>query len=85
MIIEDRDESTRAQHFEAMGHSIALVKAIVAGTAMSGPQHSDQDRRDCVDRNTRHLIAMKARKDWAGESMSATTTSIAKGKRYKEL
>ena len=38
-----------AQHYDAMGHSVDLINAIIAGTAMEDDDAAD--KQDCVDRN----------------------------------
>ncbi len=78
---EDRDSDTLAQDFTAMGHSIALIADIIAGTAMEDDEAAD--RQDCVDRNVEHLELMKAKDDWGSESMTATTSAITAGKAYE--
>ena len=69
-----------AQHYTAMGHSIALINDIIAGNAMA--DESAEERQGCVDRNTQHLELMKAKTDWGSESMTATTNAITAGNGY---
>jgi hypothetical protein len=38
-----------AQHYTAMGHSVALINDIIAGDAMA--DDTAEDKQDCVDRN----------------------------------
>jgi hypothetical protein len=42
-----------AQHYTAMGHSVALINDIIAGDAMA--DDTAEDKQDCVDRNVEHL------------------------------
>ena len=42
-----------AQHYTAMGHSVDLINAIIAGTAMADDDAAE--KQDCVDRNVEHL------------------------------
>ena len=77
---EDRDSDTLAQDYSAMGDSIALINAVIGGTAMEDEEAAD--RQDCVDRNVEHLELMEAKTDWGSESMTATTSAITAGKAY---
>tara|TARA_A100001015_G_scaffold77661_1_gene86219 strand:- start:688 stop:930 length:243 start_codon:yes stop_codon:yes gene_type:complete len=69
-----------AQDYTAMGHSVDLINAIIAGTQMA--DESAVERQACVDRNVEHLELMKAKTDWGSEDMTATTNAIAAGKGY---
>jgi hypothetical protein len=42
-----------AQHYTAMGHSVALINDIIAGDAMA--DDTTEDKQDCVGRNVGHL------------------------------
>ena len=70
-----------AQNYTAMGHSVDLINAIIAGEAMADKEASD--RQSCVDRNVEHLELMKAKTDWGSEDMTATTNAITAGKAYE--
>jgi len=76
----DRTDAELLQDFTAMGHSIDLITAVIAGNNMAGDPAAD--RQDCVDRNTQHLELMKAKSDWGSESMTATTNAISAGNGY---
>ena len=76
----DRTDAELAQDFTAMGHSVDLITAVIAGTQMA--DESASDRQDCVDRNVAHLEIMVAKSDWGSESMTATNSAIAAGKGY---
>ena len=69
-----------AQDYTAMGHSVDLINAVIAGSQMA--DESAVDRQACVDRNVEHLELMKAKTDWGSEDMTATTNAIAAGKGY---
>ena len=69
-----------AQDYTAMGHSVDLINAIIAGSQMADEDASE--RQACVDRNVEHLELMKAKTDWGSEDMTATTNAIAAGKGY---
>ena len=69
-----------AQDYTAMGHSVELINAVIAGSQMADEDASE--RQACVDRNVEHLELMKAKTDWGSESMTATTNAITAGKGY---
>ena len=76
----DRTTEELAQDYTAMGHSIDLITAVIAGNSMA--DEVKEARQDCVDRNVAHLELMKAKSDWGSESMTATTNAISAGKGY---
>ena len=76
----DRTTEELAQDYTAMGHSIDLITAVIAGNSMA--DEAKEARQDCVDRNVAHLELMKAKSDWGSESMTATTNAINAGKGY---
>ena len=76
----DRTTEELAQDYTAMGHSIDLITAVIAGNSMA--DELAEERQDCVDRNVAHLELMKAKSDWGSESMTATTNAITAGKGY---
>jgi hypothetical protein len=69
-----------AQHYNAMGHSVALINEIIAGTAMA--DDTAEDKQDCVDRNVGHLEIMVAKDFWTDEDMTETNDAIVAGKAY---
>lgn len=69
-----------AQHYTAMGHSVDLINAIIAGEAMADDNAAD--KQDCVDRNVEHLKIMKAKDFWTTEDMTAVDAAIAAGEAY---
>ena len=69
-----------AQHYTAMGHSVDLINAIIAGTAMEDDDAAD--KQDCVDRNVEHLEIMVAKEFWTDEDMTAVNAAITAGKAY---
>jgi len=77
---EDRTAEECAADFMAMGDSISLITAIIAGDSMADEEAAD--RQDCVDRNVAHLEIMKAKDDWGSESFTATDSAISAGKGY---
>ena len=77
------DEKTAeeiAQDYTAMGHSVELINAIIAGTAMADDEA--EDKQDCVDRNVAHLEIMVAKDYWTDEDMTAVNSAITAGKGY---
>jgi len=69
-----------AQDYTAMGHSVDLINAIIAGTAMA--DDTAAERQGCVDRNVEHLELMVAKDDWGSEDMTAVNAAITAGKAY---
>tara|TARA_R100000951_G_scaffold72446_1_gene61107 strand:+ start:2165 stop:2413 length:249 start_codon:yes stop_codon:yes gene_type:complete len=80
MTDEARTAEERTQDFTAMGHSVDLINAIVAG------DHDDDmeadDRQGTVDRNVEHLALMVAKDDWDGEDMTDANAAITAGQGY---
>lgn len=69
-----------AQNYTAMGHSVDLINAIIAGDTMADDDAAD--RQDCVDRNVEHLELMVAKDYWTGEDMTAVNAAITAGNAY---
>lgn len=69
-----------AQHYSAMGDSVWLVNAIIAGEQMADA--SEQDKKETVERNVAHLELMLAKDFWTTEDMTAVEAAIAAGKAY---
>ena len=69
-----------AQHYTAMGHSVDLINAVIAGTQLAD-EHADV-KNDCVDRNVEHLELMKTRDYWTSEDMTAVDAAIVAGNAY---
>lgn len=69
-----------AQHYSAMGHSVDLINAIIAG---EHDETMDADERtDCVSRNVEHLEIMVAKDFWTDEDMTDVDDAIAAGQAY---
>ena len=77
-----RTTEEKAQDYTAMGHSVDLINAIIAGDTMADDDAAD--RQDCVDRNVEHLELMVAKDDWGSEDMTAINAAITAGKGYTE-
>ena len=75
-----RETDQIAQDYSAMGHSVDLITAVIAGNKMAN--ESAEDRQACVDRNTQHLELMVALEDWGSEDMTATNAAITAGNGY---
>jgi hypothetical protein len=75
-----RETDQIAQDYSAMGDSVDLITAVIAGDQMA--DESAEDRQACVDRNVAHLEIMVAKDDWGSESMTASNAAIAAGKGY---
>ena len=69
-----------SQHYTAMGHSVDLINAIIAGEAMADDDAAD--KQDCVNRNVEHLEIMVAKDFWGSEDMTAANAAITAGTAY---
>ena len=69
-----------AQDYTAMGHSVDLISAIIAGTQMA--DDTAEEKQDCVDRNVAHLEIMVAKDYWTSEDMTAVNAAITAGQGY---
>ena len=78
--MEPRTAEQLAQDYTAMGHSVDLINAIIAGEQMADADA--EDRQDCVDRNVQHLEIMVAKDDWGDEDMTAVNAAISSGNGY---
>ena len=78
--MEDRTAEQLAQDYSAMGDSVALINAVIAGDSMA--EDDAEDRQGCVDRNTQHLEIMVAKEDWGSEDMTAVNAAISAGNGY---
>jgi hypothetical protein len=78
--MEPRTEEQLAQDYSAMGDSVSLITAVIAGDSMA--EDDAEDRQDCVDRNTQHLELMVAKEDWGSEDMTAANAAISAGNGY---
>lgn len=77
------DETTPeqiAQHYKAMGDSVDLINAVIAGEQMA--DDTQEAKNDCVDRNVQHLEIMKAKDFWTTEDFTAVDAAIVAGKAY---
>jgi len=69
-----------AQNYSAMGDSVDLINAIIAGEAMADEVAAE--RQGCVDRNVEHLELMVAKDYWTSEDMTAANAAITAGNAY---
>ena len=69
-----------AQNYTAMGHSVDLINAVIAGNEMAGDDA--EERQGCVDRNVEHLQLMVAKDYWTDENMTAVNAAITAGQGY---
>ena len=63
-----------AQHYRALGDSVWLINAIIAG--------EQPDDRDIVERNVGHPELMRAKDFWTNEDMTAVDAAIVAGRAY---
>ena len=78
--MDERDDTQKAQDYTAMGHSVDLINAIVAGDR--DKDWDAEERQDCVDRNVAHLEIMVGKDDWGSEDMAAANAAITAGQGY---
>jgi len=78
--MEPRTAEDLAQDYSAMGDSVSLITAVIAGDSMA--EDDAEDRQDCVDRNVQHLELMVAKDDWGSEDMTAVNAAISAGNGY---
>jgi len=78
--MEDRTAEQLAQDYSAMGDSVDLINAIIAGDAMADDEA--EERQGCVDRNREHLQIMVAKDDWGSEDMTAANAAISAAESY---
>ena len=70
-----------AKHYSAMGDSVDLINAIIAGDAMADDDAAE--KQDCVNRNVEHLEIMVAKDFWTIEDMTAVNAAITAGNAYE--
>jgi len=75
-----RETDQIAQDYSAMGDSVDLINAIIAGDQMA--DESAEDRQDCVNRNSEHLQLMVAKDDWGDEDMTTVNAAITAATNY---
>lgn len=78
--MENQTPEQIAQHYKAMGDSVWLINAVIAGETMS--EESEADKKAAVERNVAHLELMRAKDFWTTEDMTAVDAAIAAGKAY---
>jgi hypothetical protein len=78
--MENQTPEQIAQHYKAMGDSVWLITAVIAGETMS--EESDAAKKATVERNVAHLELMRAQDFWTTEDMTAVDAAIAAGKAY---
>jgi len=79
-VIEIPAKEELDRHFSAMGDSVDLINAIVAGTRMISD--SVNEKKDCVKRNVDHLELMVAKGWFDSFDLSAVNQAIAVGTAY---
>lgn len=72
--METQTSEQIAQHYSAMGDSVWLINAVIAGET--------QGDKATVERNVAHLELMLAKDFWTTEDMTAVNAAIAAGKAY---
>jgi hypothetical protein len=69
-----------AQHYRAMGDSVWLINAVIAGETMVN--EDDVTKKAAVERNVAHLVLMRAKDFWTTEDMTAVDAAIVAGQAY---
>jgi hypothetical protein len=69
-----------AQDYKAMGDSVELINGIIDGSKMA--DESEEDKKDTVKRNVKHLEIMVAKDYWTNEDMTAVNKAITAGNNY---
>ena len=72
--MENQTPEQIAQHYKAMGDSVWLINAVIAGETAGD--------KATVERNVAHLELMKAKDFWTNQDMTAVNAAIAAGKAY---
>jgi len=77
------DETTPeqiAQHYKAMGDSVWLINAVIAGEEMAN--ESQEEKNACIERNVGHLEIMRAKDFWTTENFTDVDKAIVDGTNY---
>lgn len=72
--MENQTPEQIAQHYKAMGDSVWLINAIIAGET--------EGDKATVERNVAHLELMLAKDFWTTEDMTPVDAAIVAGKAY---
>ena len=75
--MENQTPEQIAQHYKAMGDSVWLINAVIAGETAGD--------KATVERNVAHLELMKAKDFWTTEDMTAVDAAIAAGQQITKL
>ena len=80
--MENQTPEQIAQHYKAMLDSVWLINAVIAGEQMAN--QTNADKKDCVDRNVKHLELMVAKDFWTTEDMAPVNAAIAGGNAFSD-
>lgn len=78
--LEMTEQEQIAQHYKALGDSVWLINAVIAGTEMAND--TQEEKTDCIKRNVEHLEIMKAKDFWTNEDFTAVDAAIVSGNNY---
>lgn len=78
--LEMTEQEQIAQHYKALGDSVWLINAVIAGIEMK--KNTQEEKTDCVKRNVEHLEIMKAKDFWTDEDFTAVDAAIVSGNNY---
>ena len=80
VVLDIPSTEEKAQHYKAMGDSVKLIDDILTGEAMQ--DETDEEKKDCVTRNVKHLKIMVAKEWWGDEDMQPSNEAINAGEIY---
>jgi hypothetical protein len=78
--LEMTEQEQIAQHYKALGDSVWLINAVIAGTEMAND--TQEEKTDCVKRNVEHLEIMKAKDFWTDEDFTDVDAAVVSGNNY---
>jgi len=81
MLNETPNQVELDRHFSALGDSVWLINAVVAGAQMQN--EPVQEKQNCINRNVEHLELMLAKGWFDTRDLTAINQAIAAGKQYQ--
>lgn len=81
MLNETPSQAELDRHFSALGDSVWLINAVIAGTQMQN--EPVQEKQNCINRNVEHLELMLARGWFDTRDLTAINQAITAGKQYQ--
>lgn len=75
--MDELSQDQIAQNYSAMLDSVGVINAVVAGQLMGFADATQ--KKDCVQRNVRHLEVMRSQTYWTTEDMTTVDAAISTG------